>query len=131
MDGKVDRTNQKLNGRLNEIVDKRMKRNFGGSKDGMKKCFHSGLYISAVTYEHPTCCWVSYHGVHFALCCIFSCWTSRSREEVARSDRQLWSIRSDTNDLQKKFPYLKQAKSFLVYCSHFCGSGLRTLSHFN
>ncbi|KAL0545504.1 hypothetical protein IC582_015390 [Cucumis melo] len=64
MDWKVDRTNQKLSGRLNEIVDKRMKCNDRGSKDFLSLILRAREsetvsrnvftpdYISAVTYEH-------------------------------------------------------------------------------
>ncbi|KAK7283194.1 hypothetical protein RIF29_12565 [Crotalaria pallida] len=64
MDWKIDRTNQKLSGRLNEIVEKRRKDRNRGSKDFLslilnatesktvsEKVF-SPDYISAVTYEH-------------------------------------------------------------------------------
>ncbi|CAK9140571.1 unnamed protein product [Ilex paraguariensis] len=64
MDYKVDRTNQNLSSRLDEIVSKRMKEEDRGSKDFLslilraresettaKNVFTSD-YISAVTYEH-------------------------------------------------------------------------------
>ncbi|GLT85560.1 hypothetical protein SLE2022_037480 [Rubroshorea leprosula] len=64
MDWKVDRTNRKLSGRLDEIVSKRMQEKNKGSKDFLslilnaresqqesRKVF-SPDYISAVTYEH-------------------------------------------------------------------------------
>ncbi|XP_050363284.1 cytochrome P450 711A1 [Argentina anserina] len=64
MDWKVDRTNQKLTSRLDEIVMKRMKDSERGSKnflslimnaresEGVAKSVFTPDYISAVTYEH-------------------------------------------------------------------------------
>ncbi|KAJ4708218.1 putative Cytochrome P450 [Melia azedarach] len=64
MDWKVDRTNQKLSSRLDEIVSKRMKESKQGSKDFLSqilkaresetvsKNIFTPDYISAVTYEH-------------------------------------------------------------------------------
>ncbi|KAG2663408.1 hypothetical protein I3760_16G028100 [Carya illinoinensis] len=64
MDWKVERTNQKLSGRLNEIVAKRMKDGDRNSKDFLSlilnaresqtasKNIFTSDYISAVTYEH-------------------------------------------------------------------------------
>ncbi|OMO73710.1 Cytochrome P450 [Corchorus capsularis] len=64
MDWKVDRTNKKLIGRLDEIVSNRMKEKNRGSKDFLSqilsaresetaaKNVFSPDYISAVTYEH-------------------------------------------------------------------------------
>ncbi|XP_022731995.1 cytochrome P450 711A1 [Durio zibethinus] len=64
MDWKVDRTNKKLSGRLDEIVSNRMKENNRGSKDflsqilsareseNVAKNVFTPDYISAVTYEH-------------------------------------------------------------------------------
>ncbi|KAK8513665.1 hypothetical protein V6N13_002397 [Hibiscus sabdariffa] len=64
MDWKVDRTNQKLSGRLDEIVSNRMKDKNRGSKDFLSQILSAREsqnaaknvftrdYISAVTYEH-------------------------------------------------------------------------------
>jgi cytochrome P450 len=64
MDRKVERTNQKLSGRLEEIVTKRMKNRERGAKDFLSlilnardsqtvsKNVFTPEYISAVTYEH-------------------------------------------------------------------------------
>ncbi|GMY28888.1 cytochrome P450 711A1 [Fagus crenata] len=64
MDRKVERTNQKLSGRLEEIVTKRMKNRERGAKDFLSlilnardsqtvsKNVFTPDYISAVTYEH-------------------------------------------------------------------------------
>ncbi|WRX33632.1 Cytochrome P450 - like 10 [Theobroma cacao] len=64
MDWKVDRTNKKLSGRLNEIVSIRMKEKNRGSKDFLSQILSAREsenvaknaftpdYISAVTYEH-------------------------------------------------------------------------------
>lgn len=64
MDWKVDRTNQNLSNRLNEIVMKKMAQKDNGSKDFLSlilkaresetvsKKFFTPDYVSAVTYEH-------------------------------------------------------------------------------
>lgn len=63
LDRKVDRTNQNLSSRLNEIVMKKMAQKDNGSKDflslilkaresGTVSKFFTPDYISAVTYEH-------------------------------------------------------------------------------
>ncbi|XP_009362138.2 LOW QUALITY PROTEIN: cytochrome P450 711A1 [Pyrus x bretschneideri] len=64
MDWKVERTNRKLSGRVDDIVAKRMKDRERGSKDllsvimnameseAVSKNFFTPDYISAVTYEH-------------------------------------------------------------------------------
>ncbi|XVE97694.1 hypothetical protein REPUB_Repub03eG0040900 [Reevesia pubescens] len=64
MDWKVDRTNKKLSGRLDEIVSNRMKEKNRGSKDFLSQILSAREsenvaknvltpdYISAVTYEH-------------------------------------------------------------------------------
>ncbi|XP_058786028.1 cytochrome P450 711A1-like [Vicia villosa] len=64
MDWKIERTNKKLGGRLDEIVDKRMKDRTRSSKDFLSLILNAreskavsenvftSEYISAVTYEH-------------------------------------------------------------------------------
>ncbi|KAF5444764.1 hypothetical protein F2P56_033869 [Juglans regia] len=121
MDWKVERTNQKLSGRLNEIVAKRMKDRDRNSKDFLSlilnaresqtasKNIFTSDYISAVTYEHLL---AGSATTSFTLSSVV--YLVAGHPEVEK--KMLVEIDAfsppdqipSSHDLQNKFPYLEQ-----------------------
>lgn len=128
MDWKVDHTNQKLSGRLNEIVEKRMKERERRSKDFLSlilnaresetvsKNVFTKDYISAVTYEHLL---AGSATTAFTLSSIV--YLVAGHPEV--ENKLLAEIDGFSppdkmpgpDDLQNKFPYLEQASLLKIF----------------
>lgn len=122
MDWKVERTNKKLSGRLDEIVAKRMRVRDRGSKDFLSvilnaretetvsKNVFSPDYISAVTYEHLL---AGSATTSFTLSSIVYL-VSGHREVETKLLAEIdgfgpRDLVPTAQDLQTKFPYLDQA----------------------
>ena len=123
MDWKVDRTNQKLSGRLNEIVDKRMKCNDRSSKDFLSLILRaresetvsrnvfSPDYISAVTYEHLLAGSATTAFTLSSIVYLVAGHPEVEKKLLEEIDNYGPSDQIPTaNDLQQKFPYLDQVK---------------------
>ncbi|KAG6591468.1 Cytochrome P450 711A1, partial [Cucurbita argyrosperma subsp. sororia] len=121
MDWKVDRTNQKLSGRLNEIVDKRMKCNDRSSKDFLSLILRaresetvsrnvfSPDYISAVTYEHLLAGSATTAFTLSSIVYLVAGHPEVEKKLLEEIDNYGPSDQIPTaNDLQQKFPYLDQ-----------------------
>ncbi|EXB66848.1 Thromboxane-A synthase [Morus notabilis] len=122
MDWKVDRTNKKLSGRLNEIVARRMRDKERGSKDFLSvilnaretetvsKNVFSPDYISAVTYEHLLAGSATTSFTLSSIVYLVSGHPEVEQKLLAEIDgfgpRDLMPT---AQDLQTKFPYLDQA----------------------
>ncbi|XP_024021819.1 cytochrome P450 711A1 [Morus notabilis] len=121
MDWKVDRTNKKLSGRLNEIVARRMRDKERGSKDFLSvilnaretetvsKNVFSPDYISAVTYEHLLAGSATTSFTLSSIVYLVSGHPEVEQKLLAEIDgfgpRDLMPT---AQDLQTKFPYLDQ-----------------------
>lgn len=123
MDWKVDRTNQKLSGRLNEIVEKRMKCNDRGSKDFLSLILRAREsetvsrnvftpdYISAVTYEHLLAGSATSAFTLSSVVYLVAGHPEVEKKLLEEIDNFGPSDQIPTaNDLQQKFPYLDQVK---------------------
>ncbi|KAK4491007.1 hypothetical protein RD792_001728 [Penstemon davidsonii] len=125
MDWKVDRTNQNLSSRLDQIVEKRMKEKERGSKDFLslilnareseaasKNVFTSD-YVSAVTYEHLL---AGSATTSFTLSCIIYLVSGHPNvEKKILEEIDSFGPRDkipNAHDLQNKFPYLDQASLY-------------------
>lgn len=124
MDWKVDRTNQKLAGRLDQIVMRRMKDSDRGTKnflslilnaresEGVAKSVFTPDYISAVTSEHLL---AGSATTSFTLCSAVYLISGHPEVEsklLAEIDGFGPHDQIPTaHDLQHKFPYLEQASS--------------------
>lgn len=131
MDWKVDRTNQNLSSRLNEIVMKKMAQKDYGSKDFLSlilkaresetvsKKFFTPDYISAVTYEHLL---AGSATTSFTLSTIIYLVAGHPAvEKKLLEEIDGFGSRGQiptAEDLQDKFPYIDQA-SFLVFFLKF------------
>ncbi|KAI4337151.1 hypothetical protein L6164_015599 [Bauhinia variegata] len=120
-DWKIERTNQKLSGRLLEIVDKRMKESNRSSKDFLSLILNAREsktvseniftpdYISAVTYEHLL---AGSATTSFTLSSVLYLVAGHPQVEkklLAEIDEFGPADRIPTaQDLQDKFPYLDQ-----------------------
>ncbi|KAF5467976.1 hypothetical protein F2P56_012174 [Juglans regia] len=121
MDWKVERTNQKLSGRLNEIVAKRMKERDINSKDllslilnaresqPISKNVFTTDYISAVTYEHLLAGSATTAFTLSSVVYLVAGHPEVEKKMLAEIDGfsppdQMPS----SHDLQNKFPYLEQ-----------------------
>ncbi|XP_040999039.1 cytochrome P450 711A1-like isoform X1 [Juglans microcarpa x Juglans regia] len=121
MDWKVERTNQKLSGRLNEIVAKRMKDRDRNSKDFLSlilnaresqtasKNIFTSDYISAVTYEHLLAGSATTSFTLSSVVYLVAGHPEVEKKMLAEIDAfsppdQIPS----SHDLQNKFPYLEQ-----------------------
>lgn len=141
MDWKVERSNQKLSGRLDEIVVKRMKDKERGSKDflsvilnareseAVSKNVFTPDYISAVTYEHLL---AGSATTAFTLSTIVYLVAEHPEVEqklLAEIDRFGPPDEIPTaQDLQQKFPYLDQASTLKHFTTSFT---VMKQQHFN
>ncbi|KAK4388739.1 cytochrome [Sesamum angolense] len=121
MDWKVDRTNQNLSNRLDEIVKNRMNENDGGSKDFLslilsaresetaaKNVFTSD-YISAVTYEHLLAGSATTSFTLSSIIYLVACHPEVEKKVIEEIDAFGPHDQMPTAyDLQHKFPYLDQ-----------------------
>ncbi|XP_030945560.1 cytochrome P450 711A1 [Quercus lobata] len=121
MDWKVERNNQKLSGRLDEIVTKRMKTRERGSKDFLtlilnaresqtvSKNVFTPDYISAVTYEHLL---AGSATTAFTLSSVVYLVAGHPEVEKKLLEEIDGFVPPDqmpgADDLQNKFPYLEQ-----------------------
>lgn len=121
MDWKVERNNQKLSGRLDEIVTKRMKTRERGSKDFLtlilnaresqtvSKTVFTPDYISAVTYEHLL---AGSATTAFTLSSVVYLVAGHPEVEKKLLEEIDGFVPHDqmpgADDLQNKFPYLEQ-----------------------
>lgn len=127
MDRKVDQTNRKLSGRLNEIVAKRIedRKSWDGSKDFLSLILRAREdssdkisenvftpdYISAVTYEHLL---AGSATTSFTLSSVVYLVSGHPEvekkllEEIDRFGPR--DLMPTASDLQTKFPYLDQAR---------------------
>lgn len=125
MDWKVDRTNKKLSGRLDEIVVKRMKDKDRGSKDFLSAILNAREketvaknvftpdYISAVTYEHLLAGSSTSAFTLSSIVYLVSGHPEVEQKLLAEIDGFGPSDHIPTaHDLQHKFPYLDQASKF-------------------
>ncbi|XP_040997372.1 cytochrome P450 711A1-like isoform X2 [Juglans microcarpa x Juglans regia] len=121
MDWKVERTNQKLSGRLNEIVAKRMKERDINSKDllslilnaresqPVSKNVFTTDYISAVTYEHLLAGSATTAFTLSSVVYLVAGHPEVEKKMLAEIDRFSPPDQMPTShDLQNKFPYLEQ-----------------------
>ena len=135
MDWKVERNNQKLSGRLDEIVTKRMKTRERGSKDFLtlilnaresqtvSKNVFTPDYISAVTYEHLL---AGSATTAFTLSSVVYLVAGHPEVEKKLLEEIDGFVPPDqmpgADDLQNKFPYLEQVRllnfPFFVFDSH-------------
>ncbi|GMN36021.1 hypothetical protein TIFTF001_005693 [Ficus carica] len=137
MDWKVERTNKKLSGRLDEIVAKRMRDRDRGSKDFLSvilnaretetvsKNVFSPDYISAVTYEHLL---AGSATTSFTLSSIVYL-VSGHREVETKLLAEIdefgpRDLVPTAQDLQTKFPYLDQASRLSESMRYFVVSPL-------
>ncbi|KAL0394177.1 UNVERIFIED_CONTAM: cytochrome [Sesamum latifolium] len=121
MDWKVDRTNQNLSNRLDEIVKNRMNENDRGSKDFLslilsaresetaaKNVFTSD-YISAVTYEHLLAGSATTSFTLSSIIYLVACHPEVEKKVIEEIDAFGPHDQMPTaHDLQHKFPYLDQ-----------------------
>ncbi|XVF48686.1 hypothetical protein PTKIN_Ptkin03bG0209700 [Pterospermum kingtungense] len=122
MDWKVERTNKKLSGRLDEIVSNRMKEWNRGSKDflsqilsareseNVAKNVFSPDYISAVTYEHLLAGSATTSFTLSSIVYLVAEHLEVERKLLAEIDGfGPHDLVPTAYDLQHKFPYLDQA----------------------
>lgn len=127
MDWKVDRTNQKLSSRLDEIVSKRMKESKQGSKDFLSqilkaresetvsKNIFTPDYISAVTYEHLLAGSATTSFTLSSVVYLVAGHPEVEKKLLAEIDGFGPCDKMPTvHDLQHKFPYLDQASLVLL-----------------
>lgn len=121
MDWKVERTNRKLSGRLDEIVFKRMQETNRGSKDFLSKILSareseqesrnvfSPDYISAVTYEHLLAGSATTSFTLSSIVYLVAGHPEVEKKVVAEIDGfGPHDLVPTAHDLQHKFPYLDQ-----------------------
>ncbi|KAK3023191.1 hypothetical protein RJ639_044178, partial [Escallonia herrerae] len=129
MDWKVNRTNQKLSSRLDEIVQKKMKGKERGTKDFLSlilsasesetaaKNVFTPDYISAVTYEHLL---AGSATTSFTLSTIIYLVAGHPKvEKKLLEEINGFGPRDQiptANDLQRRFPYIDQASSEKILC---------------
>ena len=137
MDWKVERTNRKLSGRLDEIVVKRMKDSGRGSKDFLSlimnaresetvaKNVFTQDYISAVTYEHLLAGSATTSFTLSSIVYLVAGHPEVERKLLAEIDGFGPLDQMPTaHDLQYKFPYIDQAcvRNFKIsvdFCKRF------------
>lgn len=123
MDWKVERTNQKLSGRLDEIVEKRMKCTDRGSKDLLSLILRAREsetisrnvftpdYISAVTYEHLLAGSATTAFTLSSIVYLVAGHPEVEKKLLEEIDNFGPADQITTaNDLQQKFPYLDQVE---------------------
>ncbi|KAB2619579.1 cytochrome P450 711A1-like [Pyrus ussuriensis x Pyrus communis] len=121
MDCKVERTNRKLSGRVDDIVAKRMKDRERGSKDflsvimkameseAVSKNFFTPDYISAVTYEHLLAGSATTAFTLSSIVYLVAGHPEVEKKLLAEIDGFGPSDQMPTaHDLQHKFPYIDQ-----------------------
>ncbi|KAE8667073.1 CYP711A1 protein [Hibiscus syriacus] len=133
MDWKIERTNKKLSGRLDEIVSNRMKDENRGSKDFLSLILSAREsqnvatnvftpdYISAITYEHLLAGSATTSFTLSSIVYLVSGHPEVEKKLVEEIDGFGPHNQVPTAyDLQHKFPYLDQASSDASFPCIFC-----------